>query len=205
MSKSNLLTLILCLAGTIAFSQPAAPTIAGSPYVDDSYVDGTIHFANRHQKVPVRYNAFQDLIEYQQNGQRLVLDANPAIRKVDMGQSVIVVQKFEYKGKPKVGYLTVIDSGKATLFAKQTVIYLDAKKGGNLDGSDQPAQYKRNPDIFYFRIGDGTVEEVGNLKSLIAAFPDKQDELTAYAKKEKISVKKQKELEQLFRYYNSLQ
>jgi hypothetical protein len=40
---------------------------------------------------------------------------------------------------------------------------------------------------------------------MIAAFPDKQTELTEFAKKEKISPKKEDEMIKLVRYYNSLQ
>jgi hypothetical protein len=45
---------------------------------------------------------------------------------------------------------------------------------------------------------------VGNLKEMIASFPDKQEELKQFAKKEKISPKKEDELLKLIRYYNSL-
>lgn len=207
MSKFSLLTWVACvLLVTTSFAQTAVTDIKGSPYTSENYESATIYFANtnRNQTLAVRYNAYQDLLEYQQNGQRLVLDANAAIKKVQRGESTIVVEKFEYRGKPKMGYLTVLDTGKATLYAKHTVIFIEAKKGGNLDGTDQPAQFKRSPDTYFFRVGDGPLTEVDNLKSLIAAFPDKQEEMSKFAKKEKISTRKENELRDLFKYYNSL-
>jgi hypothetical protein len=39
---------------------------------------------------------------------------------------------------------------------------------------------------------------------MIASFPEKQKELTLFAKKEKISARKEKTLIQLVQYYNSL-
>ena len=39
---------------------------------------------------------------------------------------------------------------------------------------------------------------------MIASFPDKQEEVKQFAKKEKISPKKEEELVKLVRYYNSL-
>ena len=77
-------------------------------------------------------------------------------------------------------------------------------KGRALDGGDQPAEYRRNPDEFYFKIEGGQMTEVKSVKAMVAAFPDKQDELLAFAKKEKISPRDEEELLKLVRYYNSL-
>jgi hypothetical protein len=207
MSKVNLLSWVACVSlATTSFAQTAGTDIKGSPYTSENYTNATIYFANttRNQNLAVRYNAYQDLLEYQQNGQRLVLDANAAIKKVDCGESTIVVEKYKFRGKPKTGYLTVLDTGKATLYVKHTVIFIEAKKGGNLDGTDQPAQFKRSPDTYYYRVGDGPLTEVDNMKSVIASFPDKQDELAKYVKKEKITHRKEEQLRQFFKYYNTL-
>ena len=71
-------------------------------------------------------------------------------------------------------------------------------------GSDQPAEFKRTPDSYYFKIGDGNLQEVKNIKSMISSLPDKQDEMTQFAKKEKISPRDGEELRRLVKYYNDL-
>lgn len=179
-------------------------TIKGSPYSEDAYTDGVIYYGDKSLSAPMRYNAFQDLIEFQQNGKAVVLDPSNTVKRVVMGKSVIVPLKYNANGKSKLGYFTMLDSGKVMLFAKKKIVYLDAKKGGALDGSDMPAQYKRSPDSYYFKIGDGDLQEAESVKTIIGGLPDKKDELTQYAKKEKISVKKEKELVQFIEYYNSL-
>jgi hypothetical protein len=45
--------------------------------------------------------------------------------------------------------------------------------------------------------------KVSNLKKMIDSFPDKQNELTQFAKKEKLSHKKAEDLMKLVRYYNN--
>jgi hypothetical protein len=191
---------------TIISAQTTASnvTVKGTPYLDDIYAQGVIHYANRTHAAPIRYNVFRDLIEYQQNGQPLVLDPNPSIKKVNVGSSIFVPLKYETNGKSKFGYFAVLDSGKVTLYAKKKITLLAARKGGALDGSDQPAEYKKSADTFYFRIGEGELQEVDNIKSMIATFPEKQEEMTQYAKKEKISPRKEKEIIQFVQYYNSL-
>jgi hypothetical protein len=205
--KINLLLSVLSVCTLIvAHAQVTASSVAinGTPYLNEKYEEGVIHFADKRHTAPIRYNAFQDLIEYQQNGKPLVLDPNETIKKVRFGNSTFVPLPFESKGKQKLGYFEVLDSGKVTLYSRKKVIFLDAKKGGALDGSDQPAQYKRSPDTFYYRIGDGDLKEIENMKEMIASFPDKQEELTQFAKKEKISPRKEKEIIQFIHYYNSL-
>jgi len=185
-------------------SAPANSKIDGTPYLDEKFADGEITLGDKIRKVPVRYNIFQDLMEYKQNGQPLVLDPTPAIGKVRFGDNTFVVQKFEFKGKTKFGFLTLLDSGKVMLFSKKGVIYLEGRKGGALDGTDLPARYSKIPDVFYYKIGDGDLHEIESIKSMIASFPEKQEELTLYAKKEKVSHKKEKTLVQFVQYYNSL-
>jgi hypothetical protein len=189
---------------TVSVVAPTDSKIEGTPYLDEKFVEGEITLGDKVRKVPVRYNVFQDLIEYKQNGQPLVLDPSPAIHKVHFGDNTFVVQKFESKGKTKNGFLALLDSGKVMLFSKKGVIFLAAKKGGALDGTDLPARYTRTPDVFYYKIGDGELHEIESIKSMIASFPEKQEELTLYAKKEKISPRKEKTLVQFVQYYNSL-
>jgi hypothetical protein len=53
-------------------------------------------------------------------------------------------------------------------------------------------------------VASGELYEIESLKKLIEAFPDKHDELNAFASKEKISIRKEDELIQLIQYYNKL-
>ena len=143
-------------------------------------------------------------MEYQQNGKALVLDPSTKIKRVRLGESTYIVEKFEFDGKTKYGFLNLLDSGKVTLVAKKVVKYQEPIKGRALDGGDVPAKFSKSSDAYYYRIGNGELQEVENIKDMIASFPDKQEELKQFAKKEKISPKKEEELVKLVRYYNSL-
>jgi len=179
--------------------------IEGTPYLDEAFVAGVIYYDNKQQKAPIRYNAFQDLIEYQASGRALALDPSETIHKVIFGAYTFVPQKYEFKGKPKIGYFALLDSGKVILYAKKQISYVPPRKNGALDGSDSPAMFKKPMDTFYLKFGDGPLQEVDNMKSMIASFPDMQEELTQFAKKEKISHRKEKEMIQFVQYYNSLE
>lgn len=185
--------------------EASASKIEGTPYLNDQFVEGEIIFGESNRtKVPVRYNIFQDLMEYQQNGKALALDPSKKIKEVKMGDEIFIVDKYNLEGKSKVGFLSLLDTGKMTLVSKKIVKYQEPLKNRGLDGGDLPAKFSRSSDAFFYRIGEGELKEVGNLKELIAGLPDKQEEIKQFAKKEKISPKKQEELRKLVRYYNSL-
>jgi hypothetical protein len=194
---------LLSLAGAQAQVKTNVP-VKGSPYLDEAYKEAEISFATNTRTLPVRYNAHKDLMEYQQNGQALVLDPAPTIKAVRLGDATFVVEKYNADGTMKPGYFNLLDSGKVSLYARKEVKFVAARKGGAMDGSDQPAEFRRNPDSFYFKVGQGSLQEIKNIKDMIAAFPDKQDELTKFAKKEKISPRDAEELTQLVKYYNEL-
>jgi hypothetical protein len=210
MSTKSCFTFIFALGifFTSNAQQAAAPKIEGSPYLDDKYVEGEILFGESnklaHTKVPVRYNVYQDLMEYQQNGKALALDPSKKIKKVHLGELTFIVEKYELDGKTKYGFLSVLDSGKVTLLSKKMMKFQQPLKGRALDGGDLPAKYSKLSDAYFYKIGEGELKQVGNLKELISTFPDKQEELKQYAKQEKISPKKEEELLKLIRYYNSL-
>lgn len=200
------LTIAICLLSvTGALAQAtASATVKGSPYLDETYVEAVILFANNTRTVPVRYNAYKDLMEYQQNGQPLVLDPTPTIKEVRLGDDKYVVEKYNVGGTVKSGYFELLDSGKVSLYAKKGIRYVPGRKGAALDGSDQPSEFKRTPDTFFIKVGTGTLTEIENIKGLVAALPDKRDEASQFAKKEKISPRDEAELRELIRYYNQL-
>ena len=143
-------------------------------------------------------------MEYKQHGKALVLDPSNKIKKVQMGDDTFVVDKINVDGKSKYSFLNVLDTGKMTLMSKKMMKYQEPLQGKALDGGDLPAKFSRLSDAYFYRIGDGELKEVGSLKDMIASLPDKQEEIKQFAKKEKISPKKEQELLKLVRYYNSL-
>src|SRR5690349_7295393 len=130
---------ICCLTLTTVFAQQAASTepIKGSQYVNDKYVDGTVFYADKSLTVPLRYNAFQDVMEYQQNGKPLILDAK-TVQRVNLGNDTFVTFSYDDKGKQKMGFFAVLDSGQMTLFSKKSIVYQAPMKGRALDGGDLP-------------------------------------------------------------------
>lgn len=177
----------------------------GHPYLNDQFVNGVVYSFNRtFTNVPLRYNIYHDYIEFKQNNETYILDPEPRIKKVIFDNKYFVVLKFEYKGKAQHGYLELLDSGKVMLLAKKTVLYREWQEAKALESAATPAKYTRAGDIYFYKIGDGEPQMLRNLKKVIEIFPDKQSELAAFAKTEKLDLKSEDGLKKLFQYYNSL-
>jgi hypothetical protein len=149
------------------------------------------------------YNMYEDYIEFKQKDIVYILDPDLMIKKIDMGAHVLVVENYEFKMKTQLGFLTLLDSGKVTLLSKNIVAFQEQQPPKALESAPTPAQYSSLPDVYYYKIGNGEVMKVSNLKKMIDSFPDKQNELTQFAKKEKLSHKKEEDLMKLVRYYNN--
>ncbi|MEQ8531141.1 MAG: hypothetical protein RIB86_04795 [Imperialibacter sp.] len=179
--------------------------VDGSPYLNPEFVEGEVYTTKgSYTGVPLRYNIDSDVIEFSQNEGVYVLDPEPRIEKVVIGKDVLVVDKGEAIGKMDNSFYLRLDSGKAQLLMKKAVSFREAQPAQAMQAASTPARYQKMPDQYFYKIGDGGVAKITSIKKLIAEFPDKQEELSAFAKKEKISPKNEKELVSFFEYYNSL-
>lgn len=177
----------------------------GSPFLNEEFVAGQVFTATKKfTAVPIRYNIFNDQMEFRQNDLIYALYPEPRIIKVILGDETYVVEKYEIKGKLAHGYLTRLDSGKLTLLAKKAVRFTDRQEAKALESSARPAKFTRVQDMYYYKIGNGDVIKIGSLKNLIESLPDKKDEMNTYSKKEKLSTKNEEELKKLVKYYNTL-
>jgi hypothetical protein len=179
--------------------------VIGTPYLNETFTQGEVIFDQGARKaVPLRYNIYKDWIEYQQDNQTYILDADFRIKEVTFDENTFVVGEYPGKRKSRLGYFKLLDSGKVSLLSKQLVLYKEYQQAQALQSSSSPPKYTRAADQFYFKIESGELQKIDNIKSMVASFPDKQDLLMEYVKKEKISAKKEEDLRRLFAYYHSL-
>lgn len=182
----------------------SAAKIEGSPYLNESFAPADVYSSKgKFPSVQMRYNIYTDEIEYKQKDIVYILLPGTDVKKIVFGDHVFVVESVDVKGKPKTGYFSLLDSGKVTLLAKKVVTFREAQAPKALEAEGKPAKYSKSQDEFLYKIGDGPLMEVNNIKKMIETFPDKQDELRQFAAKEKIS-RNEKELTKLIKYYNSL-
>ncbi|HET9486705.1 MAG TPA: hypothetical protein VFO54_04700 [Chryseosolibacter sp.] len=172
----------------------------GSPFLNNSFVTGYVYTGkDKFAGVPMRYNIYSDLIEFQDGGHTYLLEPDPRLVKVEIGDDVFVVRNFKYMAKKQNGFLEVLENGKMKLFAKKLI---NLREKNELQ--DVPAKYSRLPDMFYVQVESDPLIRVVTVKQLISSLPDKQEEMKQFVKAENISSKEQEDLVKFVEFYNSL-
>jgi len=177
----------------------------GTPYSNDAFIPGEVQVNNDvFSDVPLRYDISNDLIEFKKDEMIYIIDPSEQIIRVEFGDYKFVVRQYVFKGQSVWGYLNELSSGEASLFARKMVSYREAKLPQALQSESTPAKFQPLPNFYYYQISDSELVKIESLKNMIGGFPDRQDQLTSYSKKEKISHRKSEHLIKLIEYYNSL-
>lgn len=187
-------------------AQLGARDIEGSPYLNDEFVDGTIYTTQKLQynNVPLRYNIFNDNLEFlTEDEQELALSAPEIVEKAEIGEHTMAYLPYYNSKKMKRGFFIVLEEGEASLYERLNLFYQEPTEAAAYK-DPEPAKFLRRPDTYFIRIGKEAAVLVDNKKALLAAFPDHQDEIAAFIKKNKTKTSKPEKLQELVKYYNSL-
>jgi hypothetical protein len=186
----------------VLYGDGAVETV-GTPYLAETFESADVYtLKGVFNSMQMRYNVHADYMEYKDKDVVYILDPALNIKRVDLGNNRFVVEKSEAGGKMKLGYFVLLDSGKVTLLAKKNVAYRDPQPAKAMQEATL-GSYSKQKDEYFFKIGNGQLNEITSPKRIIESFPDKQDELEQFVRKEKIS-KNEEDLIKMIRYYNSL-
>jgi hypothetical protein len=183
---------------------PEAEPIDGTPYLEDDFREGSVaSVKGTYTGVPMRYHIHGDFVEFKQKDATYILDPTPAIRKVNLSGASLVVDNYVVKGKSRLGFYVLLDSGKLTLLEKKNMMLYPAQPPKAIETEGKHARYEKLKDDFYYKLNGGAIVEISSVKKILEALPDHQEEMKNFVSKEKIS-KSEDDLVKLARYYNQL-
>jgi len=180
--------------------------IKGSPYLNDDFIDGTIFTTSKYQfvDVPLRYNIYNDQLEFKTSQNEVQALATPEIvETVELGDFKLVYIPYSNSKKIRNGFLIVEEEGIASLFSRKEIMFREAEEPGAYKEAE-PATFVRKSSSYYIRIGLAEAKKVGSKKEVVKIFPDHNNEISAFIKKNKVKTNKPEKLKELVRYYNSL-
>ena len=97
----------------------------GSPYDNNIFVKGDIYYDinQRFPDIPMRYNIFNDEMEFKMEGQETIYAIQPdkKIQKIIIPEDTFVVAEYQKKGKITPGFFKVLAIGEIDLLAKYQV------------------------------------------------------------------------------------
>ncbi len=180
--------------------------IQGSPYLNDEFISGSVFTTSKTQftDVPLRYNIYNDNIEFKQNNNPVQELANPEIvEKVEFGDYKFVYIPYSDSRKTDKGFFNILEEGKATLYQKPLVIFEEAKATSPYQDA-KPARFDRKSDEYYIGVENGEAKKIDSKKDLPDLFPDHKKEVETFIKKKKVKPNDEESLVELVKYYNSL-
>jgi len=159
--------------------------VAGSRYLSEQYQNTKVNKGT--QSFLVRYNAYNDVMEYKNGSDvlELVKDKNTHFEFQD--GSIYELFKYQLNKKPVERYHKVLVSNKiATISKFQSISLIPATKASNSYESDKQASFKENEGIYFITYNNQTFEFDGKQKSLEKIIPGKSDTIKAFYKENKI-------------------
>jgi hypothetical protein len=191
----------------IKSTEPASFEYEGTPYNKDIFVKGDIYYENnwRYTDIPLRYNIFRDEMEFKIEGRVTIYAIEPdkRIQKILIQKDIFVITDYKEKGKIITGFFKMLATGTIDLLAKLQVDFKEEQPAKAMF-DPEPAKFTRRADQYYIKINGDIAKKISNTKKLIDLIGDHKNELSDYAKKEKISASNEFELIQFISFYNSL-
>ena len=141
----------------------------------------------------MRYNIAENVMEFQVAGTTYLLDPDPTIARIDIGDETYIVPKSHrsFYVAHVMGNLSLLSNSVVNLRPANDLMAI-------------PAKYGRQPDAYYFLQADNPPAKVTGLKNFLELIQDKAEQVEKYARSEKISFKKESDLKKLVEYVNSL-
>lgn len=178
--------------------------IQGSPYLNEEFQNGEVYYQKKFKITPIllRYNLYTDQIEYKEKDVIMTF-ANPdRIDKVAIVDDVFVFVNNEYQKKVS-GFARMWNEQFPTVITKMKVEFLEKEETKGYEES-KPDRFKRTYDIHYLMKSEDEIEKISSVKKLIKSLGNHESELSAFAKKEKISANDPEELARLLEFYHGL-
>ncbi|WP_319503005.1 hypothetical protein [uncultured Draconibacterium sp.] len=180
--------------------------IEGSPYYIDEFTKGTIFTSQKIQynDVPLRYNIYNDEMEFQTPDEQILAIAAPEIvEKAVVGEDTFSNIPYELGNKVKRAYFILLTEGKLSLYARPQVMYQKPKEAAAYK-EPEPAKFIKRPDMYYLRLNQQAAVKIESKKDLQNFFTDHQKQIEDFIKENKIKPGKEDNMMELVEYYNSL-
>jgi hypothetical protein len=180
--------------------------IEGSPYLEEEFTGGSLIFRDTYYKdLLLRYNIYEGHFEFKSDDQVLYFD--PRYTEVDtvwMGDDRFIFQEFLDGKNTKRSYMQLLFEGDTTqvLVLRETILLQPEKAAGYEDA--KPARFQPRADRLFVRFSGSPALEFSGKKSIPELFPSYADELTSFARKERLRFRSSDDLIVLCRHYEQI-
>jgi hypothetical protein len=182
--------------------------VVGDPYLDSIFVETNFQLINRAAKFksPARYDILNNELEVKTTAGVKVLNSSlvESYTKYGNGDSTYYVSalKYKYEGTPLIGFLQVLSGGGIQLLKYVRIEVTKPTYNASLDVGDRNAYVIQKATLYYSQNGD--LIKIKGKKEILQLFGVKKDQVSSFVESNKLDWKKEKDLAEIFKYYNQL-
>lgn len=173
--------------------------ISGTPYPNKNFATAKIGTSD--QRILVRYNSYNDEVEFKKDDQILSLLKTPEYSRVEIispKQTLVLLETNDDLS----GYFFEITSGKNSLYKKIKTKFIDAVPAATSYSTDKPAFFKTSDPVYYIKTENNFIKKPKNQKEIIEALPNLKNQINAFIKENKIKLNKEEDLIKLVNFLN---
>lgn len=177
--------------------------IEGNPFLNKKFSKGDIYTTyGNYKNVDMKYDIYEGTFLLNVDNKTMYLDQLPSVKKIELDSTDFFIKKYKVNGKDRQSFMIRLDSGQVSLYAKKNVSLRPEEPPKALESASHPARFVDQPDSFYLQMGSGNLVLIEGVKDFYEIFPEKAEPLKAFVKKEKLGIKKEKELIQIVQFCN---
>ena len=178
--------------------------IDGSPYLKDEFTLGDIITKDDiiYKNVPLRYNIYNDDIEFEMSEGSYLAISNPKkMKEIHIGDDVFIYAIKRKKKGEQYGYYKLVEDGKIQLLSRYNIVFKEATNTTGYNAA-QPPQFNRNANSLYVKLGTKEPQQLGKKKEIEKVFGSESKEILSYIKKTKLNIRKEQDLVKLIQHLN---
>jgi len=193
---------------TVHYARTPA-NVQGSRFLNKEFIQGTMTIVDG-TEIPglgYRYDIYGDEMQFLLNGDTASITKPLSLRSLQVGEKKFVYDVFQVsENSVAAGYFEVIEEGDilTILYRREIELEQDAYVT-NYGGGGGTKEFKMvEKNSYYLKQDRKTAQKIFKKKDFLNTISDHQAEVKQYMKDHRISVRKQKDLQAVVNYYNSL-
>ena len=181
-----------------------AEDVEGSAYLDEQFVVGeiTLNTGVKYSDIPMRYNAYNDLIEFQSNSGIAFNINNPsAIQELMIGKSKFIYADYKAHKRNEKLFTEVLAEGDINLL-KRHRIKIEPAKQAEAHKDAQAPRFIKIPSEYLIQFANKEAHFFRNKKELLNILSDKKNIICQFIEQEKLSANSENDLIRIVNFYN---
>ena len=180
----------------------------GSPYLSEIFSYGKVFVGKtKIYQSKLRYNAFSDVFEIQDNVNSITALLKSENVKVFLNRNLYTLYLYLDNAREKMGYFVNLNptAKKISLLKKERKKFIEARKAISSYSEPKPAKFVFERTYYIKEINKKPIFlQKLSKKEILVFLNDNKKAVSNYIKKAKLNLKKEKDVTELFNYYNNL-